>query len=94
MQEFYVTVTHKVSKPLDIPAATRIIRDLSYWRVHSPVPNDVLAAIDLHERYRISFWDAMIIHSASQLGCRTLWSEDLNPRQVYDGIELLNPFDM
>ncbi len=93
MQEFYVTVTQKVSKPLDIRTATRIITDLSYWRVHSPVPGDILSAIELQGRYQVSFWDAMIIQSAAKLGCRVIWSEDLNPGQVYKGIELLNPFE-
>lgn len=92
LQEFYVVVTRKVSKPIDIQIARDIIADLSYWRVHSPKPEDVLGAIDLQSRYHLSFWDAMIIRSAMQLDCRVVWSEDLIPGQVYDGIELMNPF--
>ncbi len=92
MQEFYVTVTHKVTKPMEVITAMEIIRDLSYWRVHEPVPDDVIKAIKLHQQYLISFWDAMVLQSAAQLGCSMIWSEDLNPGQVYEGVRLLNPF--
>jgi predicted nucleic acid-binding protein len=93
LQEFYVVVTRKVSKPLDIQIARDIIADLSYWRVHSPTPEDVLSAIDLQGRYQLAFWDAMIIRSAKKLGCQRIWSEDMNPGQMYDGIEITNPFE-
>jgi len=92
LQEFYVNVTQKVPKPLAPEAAAQIIADLSVWQVHRPGVEDVLDAIRLQGRYQISFWDAMIIASAAQLGCHSLWSEDLNPGQVYDQVTVLSPF--
>ena len=78
LQEFYVNVTKKVSKPLTAEVAAQIIADLSLWLVHRPGVEDILDAIRLQGRYRITFWDAMIVASAIQMGCQTLWSEDLN----------------
>jgi len=92
LQEFYVTVTQKVAKPLTPSMASQIIADLSVWRVHRPGVEDVLDAIRLQERYQVSFWDAMIVASAIQLGCQTIWSEDLNPGQVYDTVAVVSPF--
>jgi len=92
LQEFYVTVTQKVAKPLDSPSAAQVIVDLSEWTVHRPSAQDVLDAIGLHRRYGIAFWDAMIVQSALMVGCRTLWSEDLNPGQSYDSLKVQNPF--
>jgi predicted nucleic acid-binding protein len=92
LQEFYVNVTQKVAKPLPAEVAARIIADLSVWEVHYPGLEDVLDAISLQQRYQTSFWDAMIIASAVQLGCQILWSEDLNPGQVYDRMEVQSPF--
>ena len=92
LQEFYVTVTHKVAKPLPAGAAAQIIADLSVWEVHCPGVQDLLDAIRLQDRYQISFWDAMILASALQLGCQVLWSEDLNPGQVYDQMQVQSPF--
>jgi predicted nucleic acid-binding protein len=92
LQEFFVTTTRNIPKPLDVPAATRIIDDLAYWHVHAPAACDVLAAIDIHQRTGASFWDAMILRSAKELGCETLHSEDLNPGQQYEGVQVRNPF--
>jgi predicted nucleic acid-binding protein len=92
LQEFYVTVTQKVTKPLPAEVAAQLIADLSVWEVHRPGVENILEAIRLQKRYQISFWDAMILASAAQLGCRILWSEDLNPGQVYAQIQVRNPF--
>jgi len=92
LQEFFVTTTRKVPKPLDTPATARISGDLAHWHVHAPAAGDVLAAIDIQQRTGASFWDAMILRSAKELGCGTLHSEDLNPGQAYDGVQVRNPF--
>jgi predicted nucleic acid-binding protein len=92
LQEFFVTTTRKIPKPLEVPAAARIIDDLAHWHVHAPGAADVLAAIDIHQRTGASFWHAMILRSAKELDCQTLHSEDLNPGQDYDGIQVRNPF--
>jgi predicted nucleic acid-binding protein len=92
LQEFFVTTTRKIPKPLEAPAAGQVINDLALWHVHAPAARDVLAAIDIHQQTGASFWDAMIIRSAQELGCQTLYSEDLNPGQAYAGVRVSNPF--
>jgi predicted nucleic acid-binding protein len=92
LQEFFVTVTRKLSKPLDLLTARQIVADLAQWRVHSPEVNDLLQALDFQERYQLSFWDAMIVQSAAHLGCKQLLSEDLNHSQVYGNVQVINPF--
>ena len=73
-----------------VPA--QIIDNLAHWHVHSPAAADVRAAIDIHRRTGASFWDAMILRSAQELGCQILHSEDLNAGQQYEGVEVRNPF--
>jgi predicted nucleic acid-binding protein len=92
LQEFYVNVTQKVARPLVPEAAAQLIADLSVWQVYRPGTEDVLDAIRLQDRYQVSFWDAMIIACALQLGCQTIWSEELNPGQDYDQVKVLSPF--
>lgn len=91
LQEVFVNVTRKVSKPLTVREAATLVEDLSAWTVHSPGPRDVLSAVELHERTGVTFWDAMILTSARSLGCEILYSEDLNPGQSYDGVLAVNP---
>ena len=94
LQEFYVTVTRKVAKPLSSEQALQIITNLGTWQVHSPTLDDIRKAIAIETTYNLSFWDAMIIQSSARLGCDTLWSEDLNSGQRYAGVLVANPFDM
>ncbi|MCC6165541.1 MAG: hypothetical protein IT182_19515 [Acidobacteria bacterium] len=44
------------------------------------------------EKATLSFWDAMVVHAAAELGCQVLWPEDLNDGQVVDGVRIRNPF--
>jgi len=60
--------------------------------VHVPAADDVLGAIGIHQRTGISFWDAMIVRSAAEMGCTGLYSEDLNAGQEYSGVLAENPF--
>ena len=93
LQELFVTITRKVPYPLLNEEAAQIIADLSTWRVHEPNVADILGGINLQSRYKISFWDAMIIQSAAELGCSFLWSEDLNSGQEYQKVRVINPFN-
>lgn len=92
LQEFFVNVTRKVAKPLGVEAAITIISDLAHWHLHAPGAQDVLAAAELHRDAQVSFWDAMILRSAEELGCALLYSEDLNPGQRFNGVVVRNPF--
>lgn len=56
--------------------------------------------LDIHEtglliakRYGLSIFDAMIVASALEAGCDTLWSEDMQDGMLIDGrLRLINPF--
>lgn len=92
LQEFFVTVTQKIVKPLDHQTARQILADLAHWRLHIPEISDQLQAIDFKQDYRLSFWDAMIVQSASHMGCKQLLSEDLGHEQKYGDVQVINPF--
>jgi predicted nucleic acid-binding protein len=92
LQEFYVTAIRKIKQPLQPEIAAQVVTDLTTWKVFAPAGQDVVEAIRLHQRYTISYWDAMVIHSARRLGCIVVWSEDLNAGQSYEGVRVLNPF--
>jgi predicted nucleic acid-binding protein len=92
LQEFVVTVTRKVAEPLTAREAADRIRELAAWKVFTPAAEDVLHAITLHERTEVSFWDAMVIHAASELGCDVLWTEDLNDGQLIQSVRVRDPF--
>jgi predicted nucleic acid-binding protein len=92
LQEFFVTVTRKVAKPLPVEDAKARIREFAAWKVFAPRADDVLAAIDLHAQAKIGFWDAMIVLAAAESGCDVLWTEDLSGGQLLRGVRIRDPF--
>jgi len=92
LQELYVTLTRKVARPLAPEAAGRIVEDLSAWSCHEPSRADLVEAIALSRKARISLWDALILQCARASGCAVLWSEDLSAGQKLAGVVVRNPF--
>jgi predicted nucleic acid-binding protein len=90
LQEYFVTVTRKLQ--VDARIARRKVELLAEFDVAAPDVPDILAAIDLHRLHGFSFWDALILRSAMEAGCRVLLSEDLQAREV-DGVRIVNPFE-
>ena len=92
LQEFYVTATRKIPRPLT-PASTRgVIQNYLAWHVELNDPSTVLFASEIGERNLLSFWDALIVASASRAGADRILSEDLNHGQIIEGILIENPF--
>jgi predicted nucleic acid-binding protein len=52
----------------------------------------MLAAADLAADHQLGIWDAIILSTASQWGCRLLLSEDLQEGFTWAGVTVVNPF--
>jgi len=91
LQEFFVTITRKTSL-VTVPEAKKLVNHLAGLRVVKIDADHILAAIDVHARYRISFWDSLIIVGAKAARASLILSEDLGHLQIYDGVRVENPF--
>ncbi|MEJ2080383.1 MAG: PIN domain-containing protein [Acidobacteriota bacterium] len=49
-------------------------------------------ALELVLQYRISYYDALIVATASLAGCAVVYSEDLSHGQTYGDVRVQNPF--
>lgn len=49
-------------------------------------------ALSLHERYRLSWYDALIVAAAQVGNCELLYSEDLQAGQQFGPVRVVNPF--
>ena len=92
LQEFYVNVTRKIPAPLSRGTARGILGIYSSWTVEVAGPREILRASEIEERYRIGFWDALIVATAAKAGAKRILSEDMNSGQVIEGLRLENPF--
>ncbi|MBP1596125.1 MAG: PilT protein domain protein [Acidobacteria bacterium] len=91
LQELCVNLRRKAGRPIDMKAAREIITDYLAWRVRVNTGESILEALDLEKRYRISFWDALIIQAAQASGASVLYSEDLAHGQTYGTVKVVNP---
>ena len=46
----------------------------------------------LQDRFLLSYWDALMVAAAQQLGCAFLLTEDLQHEQCLDNLQVINPF--
>lgn len=91
LEEFYVTVTHKLTKVLPKAKAREIIQDYTAWSVYQPTAEDIISASELEEKYQLSFWDALIVISAQNSGTAILFSEDIQDGQQIGKVKISNP---
>lgn len=92
LQEFYITVRRKISRPLTPSRARGIIENYLVWDVAQNSPTSILRASEIEERYQLSFWDALIVCAAAEAGATRILTEDLNHGQHIEGIRIVNPF--
>ena len=92
LQEFYVTVTQKIQKPLEPEKAVALLEE---YRLFPSAYTDyplILSAIEHSLRYGISYWDGAIVAAAEALEASVLFTEDLSHGQQYGAIRVVNPF--
>lgn len=90
LAEFYIVATKKLG--MTSQEAQEVLADLGAWIIHRPAHADLLQAARLHRRYAISWWGALILNSAAEMGCRVLWTEDLSDGRRYGSVTVRDPF--
>ena len=93
LHEYYVNVTTKLKPGLSTEDAQEDVRNLMAWK---PLVMDryVLdGAFAAEKRFRLSFWDALIVSAAQRAECAFLLSEDLKAGRDLDGVLVVNPFE-
>ncbi len=88
--EFHAAATRKLG--MTSAEAEAVLRDLGGWIIHRPAHADLLKAAQLDRRYKLGWWDALILASAIELGCTVLWTEDFSDGQRLGPITVRNPF--
>ncbi len=91
LQELVVNLRRKAGKPLGSKATRDIVTDYLSWQVVINGGEAILEALELEERYQISFWDALVIQAARASGAQVLYSEDLSDGQMYGSVRVVNP---
>ena len=89
--EFYLAATRKLklgAKDAAIRAAQLIAGfDTFGYSVHA-----VRAALEEAPNRRLSYWDGVLLASAAEAGCTTIFSEDMADGSRFGSIVVANPF--
>lgn len=92
LQEFYVTVTRKLARPLSGEEALAALVHLSSFPLITSDSALILRAVHLHQKASLSFWDALIVQAALESNCRKLLSEDMQHGRRFGDLKIENPF--
>ena len=91
LQELYATLTRD-RLGFDLAEARQIVETLAAWQ---PIQIDlgILQRAWLAQgRFRLSWWDALIVAAAQASESPVLLTEDLQDGQVFDGLRVVDPF--
>jgi predicted nucleic acid-binding protein len=93
LQEFYVQAT-RATRPdaLSHEIASGLIQTWLRFKVQETTLAVLNGALEIKATHGLSYWDSAIVAAARALGCKELYSEDMNHGQEMEGLVLINPF--
>ncbi|MGB6310137.1 MAG: PIN domain-containing protein [Steroidobacteraceae bacterium] len=94
LNEFAAVALRKLRMPLgDVREILDTVRAVCSVEAVTAATHD--RGLAIHERYRFSLYDSILVSSALIVGAKVLYSEDLQHGQVIEGqLQVVNPFLM
>lgn len=93
LNEYYVTVTRKVTHPLMAAQAREDIQDLLAWNPVTFTSVQLDDAWSIEDRFGFSWWDSLIVAAARASESKYLLTEDLQHAQSIDALQIVSPFE-
>jgi predicted nucleic acid-binding protein len=92
LSEYYVNMTRKLVPGLAPDEAWDDVLALLTW--HPQALDDTLLrrGREVELRYRLSWWDSLVVGAAQLQGCTVLLTEDLQDGAVFGGVAVRSPF--
>ena len=92
VNEVYVTL---LKNGLDDDAIQEVLREIIETYNISVITIEIIKkAWNLRKQYRYSYWDSLVLASALEINCSTLYTEDMQCGQVIeDKLRITNPFE-
>lgn len=94
LSEYYVNVTRKLEPGLSPDDAWDDVQALLAWEPQ-PIDGALLQrGRTVGSRYRLSWWDSLVVAAAQAQGCSLLLTEDLQDGALYGGVAVRSPFTL
>lgn len=94
LSEFYVNLNRKEFSGLGPDEAWEAVARYLAWRPQAVNDEIFQRAREIERRFRLSWWDSMIVAAAQLQGCALLLTEDLQDGGVYGAVTARNPFTL
>lgn len=92
LSEYYFTVTHKLTPRVALAEAWDDVRALLAWKPQSIDAAVLGRAREVEARWRLSWWDSMVVAAAQIQGCSLLLTEDLQDGALFGDVTVRSPF--
>jgi len=88
--EYYSALYKNKTSDGEIQESLRVLMDAV--EVVPITSQTVLGAFEMKNRYRYSYWDALILSSAVEHNCQVIYSEDMRHQQeINKQLKIINP---
>lgn len=90
--EFFHATTRKVALTWT-QARDQVLGWAETFSIFTPIVEDIGVAIQTVESHNFSYWDAHLLASAHRVGCKLLFSEDMQDGFMFGDLRIVNPFE-
>ena len=92
LQEFYSITTRKLRPPLSPREAAQQVEQLCGFEVVGASAHSIMSAVELAQRHKLAWWDALILEAAQRANADVLFSEDGQHGRRFGQLTMTNPF--
>ena len=92
LNEYYANATSKLKRWIPQGDARAEVRRYQHWKPWQLDQQTVETAWAVEARYKLSYWDSLIVAAAQHQGCDLLLTEALQHDQRIDKLRVVNPF--
>ena len=91
LNECYANL-RKAAPEMTLEATRELIVRYRAWQPWVVDETTVDRAWVLQDRFRVNYWDALMLAAAQQQGCQVMLTEDLQHGQLIESLRIVNPF--
>lgn len=94
LSEYYVTATRKLRPAISAEIAWNDVKSLLAWQPRVIDEALLQRAHEIELRYRLNWWDSMIVAAAQLQDCALLLTEDMQDGAVFGSVTVRSPFTL